>query len=214
MCLNTVYYTQYIPNPPVLVPFTAIQPQIQQMNSLKTLTLTEAAAAQASGVSNQVRCAYMNTTTKADVATLQIAADIYTAAVVPIQSTPGLVCSFTIQPYPLSLLDEAASKGGNLLGLDPADGPAASLLLLTYWKDKADDEQVIAAMKGALERIRAQALEKGSALDYVYLNYASAFQDPFGSYGAENKRKLQETSRKYDPEGLFQKAVPGGFKLF
>jgi hypothetical protein len=32
-------------------------------------------------------------------------------------------------------------------------------------------------------------------------------------YGEESVSKLRATSKKYDPEGLFQKAVPGGFKL-
>ncbi|KAI0006957.1 hypothetical protein F4779DRAFT_643667 [Xylariaceae sp. FL0662B] len=32
--------------------------------------------------------------------------------------------------------------------------------------------------------------------------------------GAENRQKLRDVSKKYDPDGLFQKGVPGGFKLF
>jgi hypothetical protein len=211
--MNTVYYTQDVQNPPVLAPFTAIQPQIDQLNSLKMLALTEAASQQASTVSNRVRCAYMNMTVKADVATLQAAADIYTAAIAPIQSSAGLVCSLTLQPYPVSLLQQSIAKGGNSLGLDPSTGPAVSVLLLTYWTDRSDDHRILVAMKGALEGIRAQAVEKGTALDFVYLNYAFSFQDPIGSYGAKNKQKLQEVSKKYDPDGLFQRGVPGGFKL-
>ena len=100
------------------------------------------------------------------------------------------------------------------MGLDPSAGPAVSILLLTYWTDRSDDDRILRTMKGALESIRAQAVEKRTALSFVFLNYSLNFQDPIGSYGAENKRKLQEVSRKYDPDGLFQKGVPGGFKLF
>jgi hypothetical protein len=215
MCMNTVYYTSETQTvPPVLEPFTTIEPQIQQLNSLKPLTLTEASSEQSAGNGLAARCAYMNITVKADVATLLAASDIYTAALDPIKPAAGIICSLTLQPYAVSLLKQSVALGGNSLGLDPADGPLVSVLLLTYWADKSDDEQILAVMRGALEDIRKQAVEKGTAIDFVYLNYAFNFQDPIGTYGAENKRRLQEVSKKYDPEGLFQKGVPGGFKLF
>lgn len=213
-CMNTVYYTKEgVEDPPVLKPFTAIEPQIPQLNSLKTITLTEAAAGQDAGVSLQTRCAYMNLSVTADVATLKAASDIYMAAVEPIKDAAGLICSFTLQPYAVSLLEESVAKGGNSLGLLPKDGPVVSVLLLTYWASKDDDERIIAAFKGALEKIRAVAQEKGSLRDYVYLNYSFNFQDPIGSYGEDNQRALREAGKKYDPEGLFRKGVPGGFKF-
>ena len=45
------------------------------------------------------------------------------------------------------------------------------------------------------------------------MNYADASQDVLGSYGEVNVRKMLAVLRKYDPEGIFQKRVPGGFKL-
>lgn len=94
MCLNTVYYTKDVAEaPPVLAPFTNIQPQVQQLNSLRRLTLTEAAAGQAAGMSSQVRCSYMNTTVRADASTLKSAADLYASGIAPLQgSVAGLVC--------------------------------------------------------------------------------------------------------------------------
>lgn len=93
--MNTVYYTKDVQNLAFLGPFTSIQPQIAQFNSLRMMTLTEAGSEQSFGMSNQVRCAYMNMTVKADVATLQAAADVYTTTIAPIQSVAGLVCSLT-----------------------------------------------------------------------------------------------------------------------
>lgn len=49
---------------------------------------------------------------------------------------------------------------------------------------------------------------------YKYLNFAAGFQDPLGGYGEEQKMKLKQVARKYDPTGIFQRQVPGGFKLF
>lgn len=40
--------------------------------------------------------------------------------------------------------------------------------------------------------------------DWEYINYADQTQDPLVSYGAENVKKLRETSQRYDPEQVFQ----------
>ncbi|KAI0143813.1 FAD-binding domain-containing protein [Xylariaceae sp. FL1272] len=213
-CMNTVYYTKDVEHTPaVLEPFSNITPQIPQPGVPKRLDLLQMAASQAAGVTNQVRCLYMNITVKPDVATLQTASDIYTRNVEQVKSCGGLVCSLTLQPYPVSMLQSSVRKGGNSLGLDPSTA-AVSVLLLTYWDDEKDDQVIRNTMRSTLEQIRAMAVENRTALDFIYLNYAADFQDPIVSYGAENKKKLQNVSRKYDPKGLFQKGVSGGFKLF
>lgn len=68
-------------------------------------------------------------------------------------------------------------------------------------------EEVIANHENLLK-------ERGLYIPYQYLNYADISQDPIGGYGEEIKAKLQAASKKYDPEGVFQKQVPGGFKVF
>ncbi|KAF7532673.1 hypothetical protein G7054_g7737 [Neopestalotiopsis clavispora] len=214
MCMNTVYYAKEEENPKVLEPFVAMQPQVPQPGVPKMTSLVQMSASQAASVSNQVRCAYLNLTVKADVATLQDAANIYTEAIAPLKSCEGLTCSFTLQPYPVSLLQQSVARGGNSLGLDPVNGPLVSVLLLNYWQNSSDDERIMEVMKGGLEAIRSEAAEKGTAIDYIYLNYAAPFQNPIASYGFENESKLQAASQKYDPEGLFQKGFPGGFKIF
>lgn len=156
----------------------------------------------------------MNTTIKADVAALQAATDIYTEALQPVKTCEGFVGSLTLQPYAHSLLKKSATKGGNMLGLSPDLGPVVSVLLLTYWTNKDDDEKILAILKDTLEKIERDAVSRGQKVDHTYMNYSFTFQDPIGSYGEENKRKLQAVSTKYDPQGLFQKGVPGGWKLF
>lgn len=134
--------------------------------------------------------------------------------VASINTTEGLVCSLTLQPYALSSLQKSQALGGNSLGLNPADGPLVSVLLLTYWSNKNDDARIGETMRGVLEKIEADSQERGTAVLFKFLNYASQFQDPIGSYGEDRKKTLQDISKKYDPEGFFQKGVPGGFKLF
>ncbi|KAI0008000.1 hypothetical protein F4779DRAFT_618996 [Xylariaceae sp. FL0662B] len=221
VALNQVYYTKAVEKPPVLDPFTSIEPQIPGMNTLRLQSLVEAAKEQAGEMSIPQRCAeslrqslYMNTHVKADVGMLQAGADIWSAALDPIKACEGLICSYTLQPYPLSLLEISAKKGGNSLGLKPSLGPVVSIALLMYWVNANDDEKIIGASKAALEKIEQEAIARGQAIDFKFMNYSFNFQDPIGSYGAENKARLQEANKKYDPEGIFQKGVPGGWKLF
>jgi hypothetical protein len=215
LCMNQLYHTgTTTPKPAELEPFGAVSPQIEQLNSLRALTLTEATGEQAQQSADGVRCAYITTTVKADTATLKAAADAYVAALDPLKECEGITCSFTLQPYPTSLLEKSASLGGNVLGLDPADGPLVSILALNWWKNQGDDEKIVGTFRNVIEGIDRDAAARGTAVPFKYMNYAWDFQDPIASYGEENKAFLQKVSRAYDPEALFQKGVPGGFKLF
>lgn len=49
---------------------------------------------------------------------------------------------------------------------------------------------------------------------FKYLNYAYKTQEPIKGYGHANVAKLKAASKKYDPAGVFQKLVPGGYKLW
>ena len=64
-----------------------------------------------------------------------------------------------------------------------------------------------------LKQVKAMAIAVGKFNEYVYLNYALPSQDPISGYGADNKAALKAASAKYDPNGVFQNLVPGGFKL-
>lgn len=100
------------------------------------------------------------------------------------------------------------------MGIDPLDGPLMSILLLSFWQNKEDDDKIHSTFKGVIEAVDQDAATRGTAVPYKYMNYAAPFQDPINTYGKENKAKLQATSKKYDPEALFQKGVSGGWKLF
>ncbi|KAH8788064.1 hypothetical protein F5883DRAFT_657513 [Diaporthe sp. PMI_573] len=214
VCLNQFYYTQPVEDPPALAPFTHVQPQRTEMNTMKMQTLVEASTEQSGAGQSMVRCLYMNVTVKADVETLTTGGDIWCEELEPVKHVAGLMCSYTLQPYPVSQLKRTHANGGNVLGLDPGDGPVVNVLLLSYWTDKKDDERMIAFMQKALKRIEQNADARGQLVPFIYWNYAFSHQDPLRSYGEENIRKLQEASKKYDAKGVFQTACPGGFKLF
>ncbi|KAI0204952.1 FAD-binding domain-containing protein [Astrocystis sublimbata] len=212
--LNQVYYTRDVEHPTVLEPFVSVQPQLEGLNSVGRINLAEAAREQASMAAEGLRVAYANTTVKADVATLQRAVELFNSRLEDVRECEGILFSLTFQPYPVSLLEKCGATGGNVTGLTPDDGPLVSVLVLMNWNDKQDDDIILAAAKNLLEAIDEDATTKGQAVPYKYMNYAASFQDPIRSYGDENKTFMLSVSKKYDPEGLFQNGVPGGFKLF
>lgn len=98
--------------PEALDPFVKISPQFEQLNTLRALTLVDAAGEQAAQSSDGVRCAYMNTAARADPPTLQAAAEAYLAAIETLKGCEGITCSLTLQPYPASLLRRGGEPGG------------------------------------------------------------------------------------------------------
>ncbi len=140
--------------------------------------------------------------------------DLLNTTYQPIIHTPNLLLALTAQPIPTAITSVAASTGGNTLGLSATSGNLALTLLTVSWTDEADDAAVNAAASAWLRASKAATVKAGSASEFLYLNYADQGQDVIAGYGEGNRMELRRVSRVYDPEGVFQKAVVGGFKLF
>ena len=104
--------------------------------------------------------------------------------------------------------------GPNVLGLDQDHGGLVVVGVAVGWTNESDDALVTQVAQQIIAEIDEQAKELGEFFDFIYLNYAMNWQNVIGSYGAENVATLQKVSKKYDPNGVFQKGVPGGYKLF
>jgi hypothetical protein len=87
------------------------------------------------------------------------------------------------------------------------------VLVMTGWFDSSGDQAAQAKLKDYLAAATQKAKEMGVHSPYIYANYASGFQDVMGGYGEKSRAEMMSTSKKYDPIQLFQKQVPGGFKL-
>ena len=55
--------------------------------------------------------------------------------------------------------------------------------------------------------------EAGFSREYLYMGFANSVQGVFEIYGRENVQALREVSARFDPRGVFQRKVPGGFKI-
>ena len=140
---------------------------------------------------------------------------IASASVPSLDDVANMSWSFTFQPVPTIITSVAQSRGGNSLGLDPEkDGDIMNVLVSVSWDAEAEDALIEEQVKAVLEGAKSEALAMGVFNRYEYLNYAAEWQDPISGYGEGVKKELQGVSKAYDPKGVFQRLVPGGFKLF
>lgn len=102
-------------------------------------------------------------------------------------------------------------RGGNALGLQ-AISQTWFALDTAHWFSE-DDEAAHNATRGLNARIERITKGGGDYLSYQFMNDASFDQDVIGHYGAASRQKLKVVQKKYDPDLVFQKLVPGGFKL-
>ena len=148
-------------------------------------------------------------TVRNDAATLHMALAAYRNAVSRVRQIKGISWTLVMQP----LMPQWARKGDpNLLGLDTSN-PLVIVSFTVNWGSANDDEAVKSETRRTLEEIEAFAEKHNTAHPYRYLNYCAEWQQPFASYGEENWAFLKNVSRKYDPDGLFQRGCTGGHKL-
>jgi hypothetical protein len=85
--------------------------------------------------------------------------------------------------------------------------------IVVSWSNAADDTRVLAAARNITNRANATAYAQGLGNRFIYQNYAAFEQPVFEGYGEDNLEKLRRVSRKYDPNGVWQKLQPGYFKI-
>ena len=157
---------------------------------------------------------YITTTFKNTVPFLNEVFDLFNATIPLIDKVAGIVYALVNQPLPPAITSKSESTGGNPLGLSGSNGPLVLCQLSVSWLDAADDSVVHNTASSLFTNINNRAKAEDLHHPWIYLNYANNTQDVINGYGATNKKKLQDASKKYDRIQLFQNSVPGGFKLF
>ena len=128
---------------------------------------------------------------------------------------PGqeVIVGLASDPITPSFLQEAVENGGDAMDLDPSNGSFFVVLIYGIWFDAAQDaimQEVLSTMAAELD---AGSKKRGDYYPFLFPNYVGSTQDPFEFYGAgKSLPKLKQIARKYDPQGVFQRLVPG-FKL-
>jgi hypothetical protein len=156
---------------------------------------------------------FITTSFANDLSFLQWVIGTWQAFSVTLSTVAGLGNTLLNQHLVPTVIEKAAARGGNSLGLDPSHPVVISMLSLT-WDDAADDNRVMTAATVFIDLVEQEAKRRGVHSPFIYLNYANRGQKVISGYGAATQAKLRGVSRKYDPAGVFQSAVPGGFKLW
>lgn len=119
-----------------------------------------------------------------------------------------------VQPLPQIITYRSNLTGGNVMGITPEDGDLVNAHLPAQWLSPELDELIERTSREFISRARQCAERYGASASQIYLNYANKWQDPIDGYGKENFDFLRNVSMKYDPQGIFQEAESGGFKLW
>lgn len=162
---------------------------------------------------NLVRSFWATITIKPNIGLMHEIHKLWSQALEPLKSAEGFVFSLGFFPLPKALLQNSKLAGGNAKDIDPTDGPLFIVMINPTWSSADDDERIHKAVEDLLAKAKSAASEKGLLHRYIFTNYAYYKEHTLAGYGEESLAMLNEVSRKYDPEGIFQKAVPGGFKL-
>lgn len=207
------FFTNTLPEayPSILNNLTSITPLTEETLMIADLlTLTEELSA---GQANGQRVWYDTITVRSDAVYFEQARELFDIVFSPLFNTSTVVVTaLSWQPVTKPML--APGCGMNSLGLCPSDGNLVIMNWNIAWLNSTGDEAVKKAADVFLQQARDLGRERGVLDEYVYLNYAQQEQNPIASYGEENVKFLRNVSRRYDPEGVFQKLVPGGFKLY
>ncbi|KAI9659174.1 MAG: hypothetical protein M1831_003756 [Alyxoria varia] len=205
---NFIIYTKPQKFPECFKPFTSI---FRLWSTLKVRTISDATQELDAMAPTGLRQFQVTTTIQNDLATLKAASDLYRSSNNKLKHVKGLTSSIVFQPLPPAITSKSRD---NILGISSRDKTLIIVLVNASW-DKAEDDAVLESVtRSLIDEINAVALSRGVADRYRYLNYAASRQYVIAGYGEDNKRFLEETSRKYDPRGLFQTSCVGGFKIF
>jgi hypothetical protein len=130
-----------------------------------------------------------------------------------LKDADGFIFSLSFFPMTKAMFVNSRDAGRNAKVIDPEDGPLLIMMLNPTWNSFSDDERIHNGVERLLATSRLMANEKGLLHRYVFTNYAYYKENVFKEYGEKSLAALRETSRKFDPKGIFQTAIPGGFKL-
>ncbi|KAK5109863.1 hypothetical protein LTR62_006470 [Meristemomyces frigidus] len=198
------------PNPAIFKDLAAVA---ALQSSLRATDIADLALEMKESNPNGLRQNWWTLTFKNNAEILKIAHKIHAEEVEAIKDVAGLVAPMVAQPITLDVIRLFSKNGGNPLGMKEEDGPLQLLNIASMWADSSRDEEVMAAHSRMIDRMVAAAKELGVYHPYIYQNYAANEQDVFAGYGEENRARLREISRKFDPEQVFQRLQPGYFKL-
>ncbi|KAI9048410.1 hypothetical protein LZ554_007246 [Drepanopeziza brunnea f. sp. 'monogermtubi'] len=207
---NVIHYTKPVVDPPIYAEFDRIPGKLADSTRIAKVSNLTAGL----GTTEQrARNLFLTLSFANDAAMYRSAVDISNSYLRDFLDTPGLIWIQLFQPINTMISQASVANGSNIMGVDRNKDNIIMYQLFITWDNDSDDVDIIDAAYACIETIKAKTVATGTDNPFIYLNYAGEFQDPLGGYGKANVAKLAQLSAKYDPDGVFQKLVPGGFKI-
>ncbi|KAI8622987.1 hypothetical protein F5Y19DRAFT_483234 [Xylariaceae sp. FL1651] len=207
---NGLYYTKAVEYPEFLRPLTDIP---STSNTLRIANISNFADEGTAGSPDGLRDLLATTTHGASLDMLKVSFNAWKKNTAAFAGTSLLQARLYLEPYPAAAYTKTAAANTNVLGLAGDRGTLVVVGIAAAWAESSDDALMNQIAENMVADIDAAAKSLGQHYDWKYLNYASPWQNVTQSYGAANVKRMRHVSKKYDPSGVFQKNVPGGFKL-
>ncbi|KAL5321334.1 hypothetical protein ACEPPN_012149 [Leptodophora sp. 'Broadleaf-Isolate-01'] len=208
---NDLEYCDGVDDPPSQLKSFMDVPAI--MDSTKRSNVSTLALAISRGSDSGFRNSYWVLVCKLDIRILEFYIDTFVREGEKLLGIPGFNPTGDIQVITAGMLKGMDKHGSNVLGLANSTEPLLLFNPAPRWHNAEDDETMLAAFQKIISSVRQEAEKLNVNHDFLYMNYSSQFQDVIAGYGSEQKEFMLQTSRKYDPEGVFQHLRAGGFKL-
>ena len=125
----------------------------------------------------------------------------------------GFSTQCVLQPIPALFGEIGAAKGGNMLGLDAVDTNSILWLGTVAYQDPAHDKVAHKRLDHYHKKLEKFVRKQKGEVQWRYINYSDKTQNPLKAYGKENLAFMKKVAAKYDPKRVFQKQVPGSFKV-
>ncbi|PYH89375.1 FAD-binding domain-containing protein [Aspergillus ellipticus CBS 707.79] len=125
--------------------------------------------------------------------------------------------TFATQPVSVRIARASQERGGNTLGLDPANGDRIWVENDLIWINPACDndcpqylrevgDTIKTSFDSNLKGTKPTNYQSGDvnfvSLNPLFMNDAGYYQDVYDSYGAANKARLENIAKAYDPNGF------------
>ncbi|OBT60360.1 hypothetical protein VE03_10495 [Pseudogymnoascus sp. 23342-1-I1] len=183
------------------------------LDETKRTSLSALSLGLASHSARGFRNSYWALCTKLDLYMLEFYVDVFVAECSKLNPLEGFDPAGDIQVITSGMLSAMKNKGGNILGLQNTTEPLLLFNPALRWTNPAHDTEIKEMMHRAMKMVEAEAMRRGLQTDFLYMNYASEYQDPLKGYGAEQFKFIEEVASRYDPNGVFQTLRTSGFKL-
>ncbi|KAK5633223.1 hypothetical protein RRF57_008937 [Xylaria bambusicola] len=154
------------------------------------------------------RWAHMHTFVKPDFVLIRTGLDGFLNKANQLAQCEGSTYSYCLYPYDRDLVQNSYREDFSM--------NTAAMIMIVFrleWKNGDDDDTILNEFRQVLEHIEHNARYRDVAVGFKNMSYSAHFQNPIASYSDAYKKTLRRMKKLYDPNNIFQRGVPGPWKL-